>query len=479
MWQGQELKDDFTLEEYNVNFGAILKLVLGVKVGPLAAPPPPLWASVVNRPSSADKRTSDDDDDDSRPLTVLVFRDGDQIRLFTISTNTSATATAGTTTGTHDKSSPSTRPSSRARKRREADSLREKMTELQSRMASLNLRRSRLAKISSNHHPNQRKEDTMPSTYATTKLPAISKSSVPPTMSNIVGNSHVAYVSTKSHSPINLPPLVNNHNMTTNICPSPNINPHHASEKQDPLVNKWTRSLTTNYGLDPQVDHKSEDVILNDGHGFDHNHKITNIDTLSNRLRSNSYGHEKLCGQLNKLDTNRLFYKLSSSGSGSKNFDQNETSSVGSILEPVLRRNRPRTSPLVGNISSTRKIPDFIRSPPSEETIKNIRNGSGRNSRLLKKRAAKNATNSPLKRSAINQIGFTCGTKTRSPRLRCSQCRRKLPLVARYECRCNKWFCAKHRYSEEHECDYDYMSEGRRLIAANNPKIQASKLPKI
>ena len=45
--------------------------------------------------------------------------------------------------------------------------------------------------------------------------------------------------------------------------------------------------------------------------------------------------------------------------------------------------------------------------------------------------------------------------------------------------RCGGLFCAIHRYAETHSCTFDYKTEGRQMIARNNPVVTAPKLPKI
>lgn len=64
-------------------------------------------------------------------------------------------------------------------------------------------------------------------------------------------------------------------------------------------------------------------------------------------------------------------------------------------------------------------------------------------------------------------------------RHRCAQCRKRLNITNMYTCRCEKLFCSAHRYSELHECTFDYKSEGRKLIEQANPLVTAPKLPKI
>ncbi|OAF66965.1 hypothetical protein A3Q56_05296 [Intoshia linei] len=71
-------------------------------------------------------------------------------------------------------------------------------------------------------------------------------------------------------------------------------------------------------------------------------------------------------------------------------------------------------------------------------------------------------------------------SKTKHTKLdRCSVCRRKLGFTVKYDCRCNLWFCAQHRYPEMHKCTYDYKTQGKEIIKKNNPHVEAPKLPKI
>ncbi|KAG8391271.1 hypothetical protein BUALT_Bualt01G0170700 [Buddleja alternifolia] len=61
---------------------------------------------------------------------------------------------------------------------------------------------------------------------------------------------------------------------------------------------------------------------------------------------------------------------------------------------------------------------------------------------------------------------------------RCSGCRRKVGLTG-FRCRCGDLFCAEHRYSDRHDCSYDYKTSGRDAIARENPVVKAAKLVKI
>ena len=61
---------------------------------------------------------------------------------------------------------------------------------------------------------------------------------------------------------------------------------------------------------------------------------------------------------------------------------------------------------------------------------------------------------------------------------RCFSCKKKIGLTG-FKCRCGYIFCSEHRYSDKHECTFDYKLAGRAGIAKANPKVVASKINKI
>ncbi|XP_047319459.1 zinc finger A20 and AN1 domain-containing stress-associated protein 5-like [Impatiens glandulifera] len=61
---------------------------------------------------------------------------------------------------------------------------------------------------------------------------------------------------------------------------------------------------------------------------------------------------------------------------------------------------------------------------------------------------------------------------------RCSGCRRKVGLTG-FRCRCGELFCSEHRYSDRHDCGYDYKAAGRDLISRENPVVKAAKIVRI
>lgn len=61
---------------------------------------------------------------------------------------------------------------------------------------------------------------------------------------------------------------------------------------------------------------------------------------------------------------------------------------------------------------------------------------------------------------------------------RCFTCRKKVGLTG-FECRCGGLYCAIHRYSDKHECSFDYREHGAAEIRRNNPVVIGEKIQKI
>lgn len=61
---------------------------------------------------------------------------------------------------------------------------------------------------------------------------------------------------------------------------------------------------------------------------------------------------------------------------------------------------------------------------------------------------------------------------------RCGMCRKKVGLTG-FECRCGGLFCAIHRYSDKHNCSFDYRELGAQEIRRNNPVVIGEKISKI
>ncbi|EPY73931.1 AN1-type zinc finger protein 5 [Camelus ferus] len=61
---------------------------------------------------------------------------------------------------------------------------------------------------------------------------------------------------------------------------------------------------------------------------------------------------------------------------------------------------------------------------------------------------------------------------------RCFMCRKKVGLTG-FDCRCGNLFCGLHRYSDKHNCPYDYKAEAAAKIRKENPVVVAEKIQRI
>lgn len=59
----------------------------------------------------------------------------------------------------------------------------------------------------------------------------------------------------------------------------------------------------------------------------------------------------------------------------------------------------------------------------------------------------------------------------------CSKCQKKSYMP--FESRCGKYFCNKHRYSDKHNCQFDYRQQNAKRIKEENNKVRTAKLIKI
>ena len=109
-----------------------------------------------------------------------------------------------------------------------------------------------------------------------------------------------------------------------------------------------------------------------------------------------------------------------------------------------------------GNINIHRKEKEYKNETPEKET-------------------SENKPNSP-KKEKIKEIVHP--TPTKCEPTRCAKCDKKLKLTA-IKCRCDKYFCSAHRYSDLHDCEFDYKNFGKKLLEKQNPTVAPQKVDKL
>ena len=61
---------------------------------------------------------------------------------------------------------------------------------------------------------------------------------------------------------------------------------------------------------------------------------------------------------------------------------------------------------------------------------------------------------------------------------KCYKCNKNISLMG-FKCKCDKYFCIKHRYSDKHNCEYDYKKNHKNKILEENPVIKKMKIENI
>ncbi|CAL9087809.1 unnamed protein product [Musa textilis] len=59
-----------------------------------------------------------------------------------------------------------------------------------------------------------------------------------------------------------------------------------------------------------------------------------------------------------------------------------------------------------------------------------------------------------------------------------NKCKKRVGSTG-FTCRCGNLFCSVHRYSDKHDCSFDYRSAAQNAIAKANPIVKPKKLDKI
>lgn len=54
-----------------------------------------------------------------------------------------------------------------------------------------------------------------------------------------------------------------------------------------------------------------------------------------------------------------------------------------------------------------------------------------------------------------------------------------ISVLPGFDCRCGNLFCGIHRYSDKHNCPYDYKAEAAAKIRKENPVVVADKIQRI
>lgn len=83
-----------------------------------------------------------------------------------------------------------------------------------------------------------------------------------------------------------------------------------------------------------------------------------------------------------------------------------------------------------------------------------------------------------LPSSPISSSSVVAEVKAKEGPNRCGTCKKRVGFIG-FKCRCGHLYCGAHRYSDKHDCQFDYRSAAQDAIAKANPVVKAEKLDKI
>lgn len=85
----------------------------------------------------------------------------------------------------------------------------------------------------------------------------------------------------------------------------------------------------------------------------------------------------------------------------------------------------------------------------------------------------------PACQSSVDDMSTSIGSASKkSSRCAFDTCKRKVGITG-FDCRCGGLFCWEHRYSDKHNCQFDYKEMGQSQIRKNNPSVIGEKIKKL
>lgn len=526
IWQSVELEDDYCLHDYQIHSGATLKLVLAMRGGPINTRRIPVEDTALREMAEYMEANKDEILDklpDNRNVTLLVFREGDQLNFFRVVDRGDGTLTPlseSLSTSVYNLNEEEEEEEVPTKEKvEENDKMKEKLDQLRVNMEKMSLTRKkrpkpptsgrgahsgtrsgtrvRLRQLSSSGRPFSRtlnKNTCLPPvghTYptsaaatSTVSLAASAAAAAPPhtvAAEKLAEAAAAAAVTTMSAGcrvePASAASLLS---VTTPLLSSPSaedirlddvpkISSAAASgaETADP---KPSSSISVpKKDLNTVPSGSSEALLASDDKG-----ETGLLETLGEVLKRSPLSARKemtVGSGFSRPSTSARFHGLDRRKEFAlESLSTGEARTMSGILRQasIEKLGTSHIGSIVSSASKSRLGSYCIQEAriPTPE------------SRLVSAR---------LQRVSANRDGRLMSPSHRLPPVkakkkatkRCYVCGKKTGLATSYQCRCGNNFCATHRYAESHDCTFDYKTEGRKLLEQSNPVVSAPKLPKI
>ncbi|XP_071953693.1 AN1-type zinc finger protein 4-like isoform X2 [Antedon mediterranea] len=479
IWKSVELEDDYCLHDYGISGGCTLKLVLAMRGGPINTRRIPMEDPAVREMAEymeANKEEIWERVPGNRQVTLLVFREGDQLNFFRVVDRGDGTLTplseslsgASMYNMVDDEEQ---EPVISQEALKENDVTMNKMKLLRAKMENMSISRKKpkaqprppsggrpkssfrcrhSASKKKKPHPGVKPAPMFPPLTLSQPIneQVVTSSRTHGSSDSIDGASHSrAEKQTKLNSPGTSAKTLDNlkdvclKRSYTNLGTLPSSSKHVLEDIRP------NTSMTSNVITASNVDHKSMSAKRD----------FSTLKSSDARMVTNLVNQASKEGKINNILCTKARDTHTSKGSGH-----------GRVTSGTIALSRTMNSAGIGNTRRTERIatPEARKSLISAHSIRHRLNS--RDGRIV----------SPIHRlPPVSKPALTSNKKKSSKR--CFLCNKKTGLASSYKCRCGRNFCATHRYAEVHSCGYDYKSEGRKLLEQSNPMVSAPKLPKI
>jgi hypothetical protein len=79
--------------------------------------------------------------------------------------------------------------------------------------------------------------------------------------------------------------------------------------------------------------------------------------------------------------------------------------------------------------------------------------------------------------SNIKSLNDTTSEPIKMPKIcQYSECKCKLK-ISDFSCKCNKFYCSKHRHFSDHSCEFDYKLNSHKQLEKQLVKVNGDKIP--
>ena len=62
------------------------------------------------------------------------------------------------------------------------------------------------------------------------------------------------------------------------------------------------------------------------------------------------------------------------------------------------------------------------------------------------------------------------------PKLYCFLCKKKIKSIYPMPCKCNNYYCKKHKFMTDHDCSFDYVQEHKDKLEKASIKVIPQKI---